>query len=372
MKRRSNRRQVPASAVSRRSFLRSAAGTGLLLPLSAGGLGLVLKACTDGAGSDPGEAGDGEAADGVQQARYTTALGFTLSFIETMVAREQGFFEEQGLFIEILGGQGTATALQSVLGGSSQLSRANAINTTISIANEDAPLANIGTVRQRGQFEVVSLPEAPITSPDDLREGMTIGIVSAAGATENLLDLMLAQQGIDIASVPRPVTGVGPAGYELMRNGDVDGYISVNSDRATVEGEGNEVVTFNIYDFVDLPSDSYNCGTELIEAGDDRPARFLAGVLQAIEWASQEENWEEAIENLRVYNNEIDVDAALVEMPFLVEDWNASGEDAALQLDETRWGNGQDALAEIGLVQEPVAIDRLIYPDYLETARTMI
>lgn len=379
------KRTPQTSPRTRRSFLKLSARSGLMIPLASGGLGLILSACSDdGAGqaatptgqvatptgqaSVPSDSGERE----MLSARYMTAFGFGLSFMEAMVAQEQGFFEDQGLFMEILGGQGTATALQSVLGGTTQLSRANAINTTIAIANEDAPIINIGTVRQGGQFELVSLPDSPIQSPDDLKEGLTIGIVSAGGATENLLDLMLADQGIALDSVSRPVTGVGPAGFELARNGDVDAWISVNTDRATIERDGEELVSFNIYDHVDLPSDTYNCALELVEAGDDRPARFLAGITQAIMWTSQEENWEEAIENLRVYNNEIEPEAALAEMPLLVDDWLANGEDGILRLDPDLWDRGQKSLAAIGLVDQTVEVDRLIYTAYLDEARNRI
>ncbi|MFA9432044.1 ABC transporter substrate-binding protein [Egicoccus sp. AB-alg2] len=368
----SNNTTGPAN-ISRRSFLRGSAAT-MMVPLVGGGLGALLSACSDGQAQPAANGTEGEAANGSDtlSGRYMTALGFSLSFIETVIAKEQGFFDEQGLFLEILGGQGTATALQSVLGGTTQLSRANAINGIIAIANEQAPIINIGTVRQRGQFELVSLPDSPINSPDDLSEGLTIGIVSAAGATENLLDLILSNQGIDLGSIQRPVTGVGPAGYELARDGSVDAWISVNTDRQTLEDDGNDLVSFNIYDHVDLPSDTYCCALELVENDDDRPARFLAGVLQAMDWATDESNWEQAVEHLRVYNNEIDTEAALVEFPLMVEDWNANGEDGRLALVEQKWSGGQEALTSVGLVNETVELDKLIYPDYLEQARERI
>jgi NitT/TauT family transport system substrate-binding protein len=368
------------AGISRRSFLRGSAAT-MLVPLAGGGLGALLSACStegqeestgNGTATDNGE-GNGSGAGGeTQSASYMTALGFSISFIEAVIAKEQGFFDEQGLDLEIVGGQGTSTALQSVLGGSTDLSRANAINGIIAIANEQAPVINIGTVRQRGQFELASLPDNPIASPDDLEAGMTIGIVSAGGATENLLDLLLAQQGIDPTSIERPVTGVGPAGYELARDGSVDAWISVNTDRKALEDDGNELVSFNFYDFVDLPSDTYVAPVELVESEDDRPVRFLAGVLQAIEWASQEENWETALEHLRTYNNELDEESALREFPLLVEDWNANGEDGRLALVEDKWRNGQEALAEVGLVNQTVELDQLIYPRFLEQARERI
>lgn len=369
----------PAAHLTRRTFLRQARN-GLMVPLAFGGVGLVISACggqqsatTAPAPSPaPGPTDTGPAPRETLSARYMTALGLSLSFAEAMIAKEQGFFDEQGLFVEILGGSGTATALQSVLVGTSLLSRANAINGIISVANEDAPIVSVGTCRQGGQFELASLPNSPINTPADLRAGMNIGIVSAAGATENLLDAMLLAQGIDPDSIGKPITGVGPAGFELARRGEIDGWVAVNTDRQAIQDDGEEVVAFNIYDFVDIPSDTFVTRADLMGTGDERVIRFLAGVIQAIKWASLPENWEEAVANVRVYNPSINAEAAVKQMPLLVEDWLASGEDGILAVDPDRWAKGQEILTNLGLVRTPAPVDRLIDGSFLAEARTRV
>jgi NitT/TauT family transport system substrate-binding protein len=369
--------QQPGSDLTRRTFLRHARN-GLMVPLAFGGVGLVLSACGGQQTADPVPAPSGDptdtgpAARETLSARYMTALGLSLSFAEAMIAKEQGFFDEQGLFVEILGGSGTATALQSVLGGTSLLSRANAINGIISVANENAPIVSVATCRQGGQFELASLPDAPIASPSDLRAGMNIGIVSAAGATENLLDAMLLDQGIDPGSIGKPITGVGPAAFELARRGEIDGWVAVNTDRQAIQDDGEEVLAFNIYDYVDIPSDTFVTRADLMGTGDERVVRFLAGILQAIKWSSDPNNWEEAVANVRVYNPSINAEAAVKQMPLIVDDWLANGEDGVLAVDPDRWGRGQEILANLGLVNTPAPVDRLIDGSFLAEARTRV
>ncbi len=370
---------APSTHLTRRTFLRHAR-SGLMVPLALGGVGLVLSACGGQQTAAPAPAPTpsptptptGPAPRETLSARYMTALGLSLSFAEAMIAKEQGFFDEQGLFVEILGGSGTATALQSVLGGTSLLSRANAINGIIAVANENAPVVSVGTCRQGGQFELASLPDSPINTPADLRAGMKIGIVSAAGATENLLDAMLLAQGIDPDSISKPITGVGPAAFELARRGDIDGWVAVNTDRQALQDDGEEVVAFNVYDFVDIPSDTFVTRADLMGTGDERVVRFLAGIIQAIKWSSNPENWEEAVNNVRVYNPSINAEAAVKQMPLLVEDWLASGEDGILAVDPDRWARGQEILVGLGLVNSPAPVDRLIDGSFLVEARTRV
>ncbi|MEO6019041.1 MAG: ABC transporter substrate-binding protein, partial [Knoellia sp.] len=214
------------TALTRRSFLGGA--------LVAGGAGatFVLAGCASQDDKQaPGPAASGDTLKQVD-GRYITALGLNLSFVEVMVAKEQGFFDKQGLNLEIKGGSGTATAIQAVLGNTVDISRTAAINAIVAAAKQDAPLVSIGTVRQRSQFDVVSLASKPLKSPKELA-GKTVGVVSAGGSTENLLDMMLLSAGVDRASVKRPITGVGTAAYELAKKGQIDAWISVDTDRQT-------------------------------------------------------------------------------------------------------------------------------------------
>lgn len=342
---------------------------GLLLPAAGGGLSLILGACGgDDDGQTQGPEGTVEKTEPIKQT-YITSLGYTVFFIEAMIAKEEGFWAAEGLDIDIKGGQGTSTSIQALLTNTSQYSRAGGINVILAVANESAPIITIATAKQSSSFEVVSLPEAGITSAADL-QGKRVGVVSAGGSTENLLDLMLVKAGIPITSVERPVTGVGAAAYELARNGSVDAWLAVDSDRASIEREAGVALNkFNTDTAVEMPSDSFIISTELAQSGDETPVRFLSGLLNAMQWALDESNHEKSIEHLRKYNPDIDSEAALLELPLTLDAWTAAGKGAILDLQPDMWAAGQANAERAGLIANSVPVDRLIDTKFMDTVK---
>ncbi len=348
------------TALSRRAFL------GGTLIATGTGAAFILSGCAAPAPQNPGTSKP-ETLSGT----YMTAFGISLSFVEVLVAKEQGFFDEQGLNLDIKGGTGTASAIQGVLSNAVDLSRTAGVNAIIACANEGAPLLSIATVRQRSQFDLVSLADKPIKSPAELA-GKTVGVVSAGGSTENLLDMMLVGAGVDRASVSRPITGVGTAAYELARKGEVDAWISVDTDRQLINDELGAVYYFNSDDYAKVPSDTYNLSSKLLDSDSDMPTRFLAGVLQAMEFASKPDNYEQVVKDLQVYTPDADTEQSLAAMPLLVEGWTAGGKNEFLALDDDAWLSGQDLMKKTGLIDQTVGIDKLITHEYLDAARKLV
>ncbi|MFA9432016.1 ABC transporter substrate-binding protein [Egicoccus sp. AB-alg2] len=348
------------STISRRTFLRRAGGTALLLPMSSGALGTVLSACSGGAPQETAEL----------STAYMTALGLGTNFLEVMVAAERGFFADEGLEVDIMGGQGSGPAIQSVLARSAELARTDPINSIPAVINEGAELTNIATVQQVSPFEIASLPEAPITDPADL-DGKTIGIVSAGGGTDTLLDLLLISAGLTPDTVSRPVVGVGFAPYELARNGEIDGWVAQSTARALIEREESvQLPVILPNDHVSLPSSSYILSRQQTDVDSEVPVRFLAGVLRAMEWMLDESNHEQAVADLRVYNPDIDPEQAAFELPLLVESWTAGrGADALLELDTDEWDQAQAGLQGAGLVETTVDLDQLLDTRYLDQVK---
>lgn len=356
--------------VSRRSFISGGAGIATLFITGAGATLLLSSCATDTNPATPASPGQPDALAPVSGS-YMTAFGLSLSFVEVLVAQEQGYFKDLGLTLDIKGGQGTAPAIQAVLGGSVGISRTAAINAIVAAANEDAPLRTIGTVRQKSQFDVCSLAGKPIKNPKEL-QGKKVGVVSAGGSTENLLDIMLLGSGVPLDSVQRPITGVGTAAFELARNGQIDAWISVDTDRRQINDELGKLYYFNSDDFAKIPSDTYNVSQATIDSGSDMPTRFLAGVLQAMTWASDKSNWPQVVKDLQVYSPDTPTDSSLASMPILVDGWTSAGMDKLLQLDVDAWKSGQDLLVKAGVVNKAASMDKLIYTKYLDDARKMI
>lgn len=355
--------KVTQSQLSRRMFL------GGTLIATGAGAAFVLAGCapqqnteTPGNSEAPGLA----PVNGV----YMTASGLSLSFVEVMVAKERGFFDEFNVNIDIKGGTGTASAIQATLSNTVDLSRTSGINSIVAVANESAPLLAIATVRQRSQFDLVSLAEKPINSPSGLA-GKTVGVVSAGGSTENLLDMMLLSEGVDPSTVSRPITGVGTAAYELARSGGVDAWISVDTDRMLINDELGPVHYFNSDEYAKVPSDTYNISTQMAESDSELPTRFLAGVLKAMEFASKPENFAQVVKDLQVYTPDADTEQSLAGLPQLVSGWSAGGTLPFLGLDDSAWTKGQDLMLAAGLLTKTVPLESLVTHKYIDAAREL-
>lgn len=354
------------SNLSRRTFLRGAGGVAILAPLSAGGLSLLLSGCST---DTKAPQSDNPTKPAMIDQRYMTSLGLGSNFLEVMVAQERGFFKSEGINIEIRGGQGSGPSMQSLISNSVDYSRSDPIVVIPAIADQDAPLVAIATVQQTSPFEIASLKDNPIKNIKDM-EGKTIGIISAGGGTEIVLDLMLAGAGVPAASVSRPVVGVGFAPYELARTKKIDGWVAQTTARASIEKQSGPLEWFNTSDYTKLPSSSYWTTLDVAKAKDDAPVRFLAGVHKAMEFMLDESNWEQAIKDLQKYNPEADTEQSLFELPLLLDSWTARGEDQMLTLDKDAWVNGQKELVDAGVVEKPADIGRLMNSSFIEKARS--
>lgn len=351
--------QQRSPAVRRRDFL-SLTGRGVLLvPAAGASVSVVLSACGGGQGSG--------LPAGARAQTVMTPLGFLMSYIEMYVANEEGFWEAEGLQIDIQGGQGTATAIQAVLGGSANYARAGGISSIESIANEGIPLVNIATLYQTSQFNLASIGTEPL-SPGDLRR-KSIGVVSSGGTTEKLLLVMLASAGIDPSSVERPVVGTGAAALELAKRGEVDGWIALADDLAVFRQDGEEVAALNTNDVAFVPADSYVAPRQLLDRTPDLAERFLAGLLAAVDFMLAESNTDKVIDHARKYSPEIDPEQARIVVPELRKLWVAAGEDQILLPSIEDWDKGQRNVSEAGLIKNTVPVEQLVDPSFIEAVK---
>lgn len=92
----------------------------------------------------------------------------------------------------------------------------------------------MGEIYQRDIFSVISANDSPVTKPEEMA-GKTIGIVSAGGATENILDMMLAARSVPKDAVTRQVVGNAPAAFELVKQGRIAGFIATSDTAHQLE-----------------------------------------------------------------------------------------------------------------------------------------
>ena len=104
--------------------------------------------------------------------------GFTpqanLPFVGAYVAKEKGFFEEEGLDVDIQHSSGGSQHIQLLMAGQVQFTTADAANVLQRIADPGLPLVAIALIGQTGQQGWVTLAGSGLDDPADWK-GKTVG-----------------------------------------------------------------------------------------------------------------------------------------------------------------------------------------------------
>ncbi|MFC7404996.1 ABC transporter substrate-binding protein [Georgenia alba] len=284
----------PGANLSRAGFLR---GSGLLLAAAAGG-GL-LGACAE-PGSGQGQAaagGDGEGTDFTFLSYLTLD---TLSMSPEMLGLAGGYFADHGLNTEVQVVRGSPQALQTLLSGVAPLTRVGAIDLMTARTEQDQPLVNVGTIVRRPSIRIIYSQDRPLAAPEDF-VGKTIGVPSEGGTSEKTLMLMLQNSGIDPEQVTRQVVAQTPASFEMVRRGQLDGYMGSIDIALMVESTQEGGAILNPADIAAVKADTqiYVTTEEAIEQHGDDLRSYLAAIREAVTSIVEDSDRSRTIETLR-------------------------------------------------------------------------
>jgi len=303
------------------------------------------------AGTLPGFAGKALAQD-MTKMTYLTPFGYLIAFSETMYANTGGFFKKHGLDVTIEGGRGSAMAVQQVTAGNALLSRTGGTDLIKAYAKDPSVVA-VGVIFQRDLFYVISSQEKPLESADDLA-GKTIGIVSAGGATENILDMMLAARDIDKDSVKREVVGNAPAAFELVKQGRVDAYIATDDTRFQLESDGQPVLAWSTDDVALCPGQVYMASKKGLEESKETIAKFMASVHDALGAMLEMKDLEPVVasmsEQYEIFESKRP-DKGLSTLKHSLENYNAPYQDKFAS-DPASWESAYSLMVKAGLIPE--------------------
>lgn len=169
-------------------------------------------------------------------------------YFPSYVAEQAGYYEDAGLNAEIADLGGGAEAIAAVLGGSAEISLTS-FPSVVAAKDEGAPVKAFASVMTQYGSNVVMSPEAArkagVTESSPAGEkiralkGLTIGITSPGSATDQLMQYMLAQEGLDPESDVK-LMPMGDSGSILaaFKKGRLDAFTlsSPTSDLAVADG----------------------------------------------------------------------------------------------------------------------------------------
>ncbi len=210
--------------VGRRGILKGAAGLA----------GLTLAAGTRGA-----------------KAAETVKLAFCsqlLCVVPYEFTRAQGFFEAEGLTVDLVYTRGGNAAMQAMVGGAVDYA-ATSFDVAVQAFVNGAAIRRFATTGRLPLFALAVAPDqaGAITTLGDL-EGKTVGVSALGNADHTLLLYLLAEAKADASKVSFAV--LGPNLFEALRRGQIAAGMVQEPALSLIVEDGGKVL-FNAMDIAD-------------------------------------------------------------------------------------------------------------------------
>lgn len=203
-----------------------------------------------------------------------------LPFVGVYVADAEGFFEEEGLQVEIRHSAGGGEHMQLLVSGKVHVTTQDAAVLLKRRASPGLPLVSLALIGQRGQQAFVALKDG---GPDSLDawEGHTIGF---KGTPPPDLLALLDHAGLEDSDVEMINVGFDP---RVLAEGLVDVYpVFASNEPYLLESWGYELRQWEAADYgIPTLGLTYVTTEETLAAQSDALARFVRAAIRGIHYA---------------------------------------------------------------------------------------
>lgn len=288
---------LPGSSLAQTRLTRATFLRGSVLALAAAGTGL-LAACSP-TSSSPGTTSNGGA--GAVPLTFLSYLTLdTLSMSPEMVGLTGGHFADAGLDTTVEAVKGSPVALQTLIAGAGALTRVGAVDLITARVEQNQPLVNVATIVRRPSLRIMHSQERPLATAEDF-VGKTIGVPSQGGTSEKTLMLMLENSGVDPDLVERQVVAQTPASFEMVRRGQLDGYMGSIDISLMVEASNEDAAVLDPADIATVMVDTqvYVATEQGIQEHGDAIRAYLGAIRSSVQSIIDDADRQKTIELLR-------------------------------------------------------------------------
>src|ERR1041384_5405980 len=167
----------------------------------------------------------------------TASLG--LPYLPLIIAQQRKYFADEGLEVEIAAFAGGSKALQSLMGGSSDVA-SGAYSNTLNMAAKGQKLVYFVTQVRYPALAIGVSKKAKYSTPADLK-GMKIGVSAPGSSTHMIMNYLLAKGGVAAGDVSIIGVGTSAGAVAAVEKGEID--VLINSDPVMMKLEADNAVT---------------------------------------------------------------------------------------------------------------------------------
>lgn len=324
------------------------------------------SAVADDAETEGADAGSGE----LDRLDVMMPVQIGMSFIADMVAVSCGFYEDEGLEVEVTFAQGGPQALQQLVGGNVDIIRNNPVEMIQAVVNENAPLISIGVVNQHTNFTLTSAQEDSYALED--LSGLSVGVPTLGANAEQSLGIALRGVGVDPATVELQAVGGDASGFAALEEGIVDALFVSRSTVAQYRAAGEDPYTDELSDVNPLLGTNLVTQTGFLDENRDVVVRYLRALYAVKTALIDEDQRRELIPCVAEGGWDLpqlkDQEAAFDIIGSTVTTWLEEGEENLLRNVPELWEQGIAELIEQGLVPEGTEATDLYTNDPLDEA----
>lgn len=277
------------------------------------------------------------------------------------VAMEKGYYEEEGLNVNVQFPSNTNDAISLTAAGQADAGLYYQTNTVSTAANQNIPIKVIGTVVQHPLNIVMSMGESGINGAKDLK-GKTVGYPGTPD-NEVFIKAMMEHNGLKYEDVT-----MQDVGFDLntaLITGNVDAIIGgyINHEYPTLLQEGYDVTYFDITDegIPDYEELVLVTGEKQIEEESDKLEAFIRASKKGFE--DMKNDPQAALDTLLKYQDEgnypLDPEIEKASMEILLP-LMESDEQEFLTVNEQSWTDTIDWLNEQGLLENEISASDIL------------
>lgn len=272
----------------------------LAVPALAASLALFLSAC---GGGDAAKKDENAAGGDAELQKITVGVMPIVDTAPIYLGQQEGFFEEEGLELDLQSGQGGAAIVPGVVSGNFQIGFSNLVS--IMVANDkgmDLKFVANGastTGNKDKDFSAVIIKEdSDIKSAKDL-EGKRVSVNTLANIGDTTVSQLVEEAGGDPKKVDFTEVGF-PDAPAALDTGQVDAIWVLEPFLTAAMKDGGRVMSYNYADFdAGLDIAGYFTSAEMMEKDPEMVQKFTRAMNKSLDFA--EENPEKVREIVGTY-----------------------------------------------------------------------